>query len=86
MSETRKNKPPRPAATLIREETPDNQLTMLAIQLDHTMHLVEAMAGVIMAFAYSIRDEEEKNPELEKMPEPVKAAFTRLDEAMRGER
>jgi hypothetical protein len=86
MSATRNKKPPRPVATLIREETPDNQLTMLAIQVDHTMHLVEAMAGVIMAFANTIRDEEEKNPELEKMSELVKAAFTRLDEIMRGER
>jgi hypothetical protein len=82
----RATKAPRPVETLIRGETADERLTMITIQVDHTMHVVEAMAGVLMCLAHAIRDEEEKHPDVEKMPPYVRAAFVRLDEVMRGER
>jgi hypothetical protein len=86
MSKTCKHKPSRPTATLIREEIPDNQLKMLAIQVDHRRHLVEAIAGVLICLAHAIKEEEEKHPEAGKMPPWVHSAFARLDEAIRGER
>jgi hypothetical protein len=46
MSATR-TKPPRPVEALIRGETPNERLILMAIQIDHTMTVVEAMAALL---------------------------------------
>ena len=50
-------KPPRPVEALIRGETLDERLTMIAIQVDHVMRVTEAMAGLLMCVGYALRDE-----------------------------
>lgn len=43
--------PPPPVEALIRSETIDERLTMMAIQIDHTMHTVEHTMHVVEALA-----------------------------------
>jgi hypothetical protein len=73
--------------TLIREADKDERDVMLLIQVDQIYRVVDAMAGLLMAFGYVIREAEAADPELteeEKMPTPVWAAFVRLDDARKG--
>lgn len=65
--------------------TEDPSMVLLKIQVTHTMELADAMAGVLMSFGYFIRDEENANPALEKMPEAVKAAFANLESVISGD-
>jgi hypothetical protein len=76
---------PRPVEQLIRGETPDEPLILVAIQVDHTMRVVEAIAGVLLSCAHACRDEEAADPEAKPLPDFVNAAFARLDNAMLGE-
>ncbi len=55
---------------------------MIAIQVDHTMHVVEAIGGLVLATLFAARDE--KAPEPLVLPEPVLAAVGRLEAVLRG--
>lgn len=86
MSATRKvTKVPRPVEALIRGETDEERLILMAVQINHTMNVVEALAGVLMCMAHVIRDEEHKHPDVEKIPVWVHAAFDRLNNVLQGE-
>lgn len=91
MSASRKgaSKAPRAAKSLIRGETADERLTMIAIQVDHTMRLVEAMAALLIDVLVIARDRDKEASDAssdEAMLKAIEASLQRLDRTMHGER
>lgn len=75
----------RKSKTLIAEESDDEKLLMLAIQVEHTHTLVEAIGRLLVSAALALRAEEEADPKVDNLPEVVRAAFDNLEQAMAGQ-